>query len=70
MLEDMRREANRQSMNELVRIYRPKAHKMTSNEMHLELRQITEPKPLTEAQISGVVYYSYRHTLTYTKTVY
>jgi hypothetical protein len=68
--EDMRREANRQRLNELVKIYRPLAHKMTSGEMHKELRAITEPRPLTEIQISGIVYYAYRQSLTYTKTVY
>jgi hypothetical protein len=68
--EDMRREANRQRLNELVKIYRPLAHKMTSGEMHKELQAITEPRPLTEVQIGGIVYYAYRQSLTYTKTMY
>ena len=70
MHEDMRREANRQRLNELVKIYRPLAYKMTSGEMHKELQAITEPRPLTEVQIGGIVYYAYRQSLTYTKTVY
>ena len=65
------RNDNKKRLNALVLTYRAKAAKhMLPNDMHEELRAITEPLPLTDIQIQAVVFYAYKQSLTLAKTAY